>query len=117
LTVPELTRSADIKLNERVSLRRALDGLRSSNRTLPPSGYTRLRPRAMHRVQKYVEVSSGRVGYALTVGALSKASHGSKWESDPSFNVADTILDNPEFVSVLRVVLRNGHVIVPSEGG
>jgi hypothetical protein len=39
----------------------------------------------MHRVQKYVEVSSGRVGYALTVGALSKASHGSKWEPDPSF--------------------------------
>jgi hypothetical protein len=50
----------------------------------------------MHRVQKYVEVSSGRVGYALTVGALSKASHGSRWKPDPSFNVADTILDDPD---------------------
>ena len=70
----------------------------------------------MNRVQKYVEVS-GRVGYALSAGALSKASHGARWKPDPSFNVADTILGNPEFVSVLRVVLRDGHVIVPSEGG
>ena len=28
---------------------------------------------------------------------------------DPSFNVADAILEDPEFVSVLRVVLRDGH--------
>jgi hypothetical protein len=73
--------------------------------------------KGMHGVQKYVEVSSGRVGYALIADALSKASHGSRWKPDPLFNIADTILDNPEFVSVLRVVLRDGHVVVPAEGG
>jgi hypothetical protein len=34
------------------------------------------------------------------------------WKPDLSFSVADTILDDPEFVSVLRVVLRDSHVIV-----
>ena len=67
----------------------------------------------VHRVQKFVEVGSGRIGYALTSAALSEASDGATWEPDPSFNVADTILDDPEFVSVLRVVLRDGHVMVP----
>ena len=66
----------------------------------------------VHRVQKFVEVGSGRIGYALTSAALSEAS-GATWEPDPSFNVADAILDNPEFISVLRVVLRDGHVMVP----
>jgi hypothetical protein len=69
----------------------------------------------VHRVRKYVEVGSGRIGYALTETALSKAGDGGRWESDPSFNVADAILDNPEFVSVLRVVLRDGHVIFPDD--
>jgi hypothetical protein len=50
--------------------------------------------------------------YALTAAALCDASDGAKWKPDPSFNVADTILDDPEFVSVLRVVLRDGHAIV-----
>jgi hypothetical protein len=67
----------------------------------------------VHRVQKFVEVGSGRIGYALTSAALSETSDGATWEPDPSFNVADAILDDPEFVSVLRVVLRDGHVIVP----
>jgi hypothetical protein len=67
----------------------------------------------VHRVQKFVEVGSGRIGYALTSAALSEASGGATWEPDPSFNVADAILDNAEFVSVLRVVLRDGHVMVP----
>jgi hypothetical protein len=67
----------------------------------------------VHRVQKFIEVGSGRVGYALTATALDEASNG-RWKPDPSFNVADAILDDPEFVSVLRVVLRDGHVIVPA---
>jgi hypothetical protein len=67
----------------------------------------------MHRIQRFVEAKSGRIGYALTVTALPKTADGAVWTPDPSFNVADTILDNPEFVSVLRVVLREGHVIVP----
>jgi hypothetical protein len=66
----------------------------------------------VHRVQKFIEVGSGRVGYALTAAALSGASNGAEWKPDSSFSVADTILDDPEFVSVLRVVLRDGHVIV-----
>jgi hypothetical protein len=68
----------------------------------------------VHRVQKFVEVGSGRIGYALTSAALSEASGGATWEPDPSFNVADAILDNAEFVSVLRAVLRDGHIIVPA---
>jgi hypothetical protein len=64
----------------------------------------------VHRVQKFVEVGSGRIGYALTSAALSEASGGATWEADPSVNVADAILDEPEFVSVLRIVLRDGHV-------
>ena len=67
----------------------------------------------VHRVQKFVEAVSGRIGYALTSVALSEASDGATWEADPSFNVGDAVLDDPEFVSVLRVVLRDGHVIVP----
>ena len=69
----------------------------------------------MHRVRKFVEVGSGRIGYAMTAATLSDVSNGRKWNPDPSFNVADAILDNPEFVSVLRVVLRDGHIIAPAK--
>ena len=68
----------------------------------------------MHRVQKFVEVSTGRIGYAMTEGALSEISNGAKWNPDPSFNVADAILADPEFASVLKTVLRDGHVLVPA---
>ena len=68
----------------------------------------------MLRVRKFVEVGSGRIGYAMTAATLSEVSNGTKWNPDLSFNVADAILDNPEFVSVLRVVLRDGHKIVPA---
>jgi hypothetical protein len=43
----------------------------------------------MHRVQKFVEAGSGRIGYAMTETALSEISNGSKWNPDPSFKVAD----------------------------
>ena len=68
----------------------------------------------MHRVRKFVEVGSGRIGYAMTETALAEVSNGAKWNSDPSFSVADAILADPEFVSLLKAVLRNGHVIVPA---
>jgi hypothetical protein len=71
----------------------------------------------MHRVQKFIEDGSGRIGYAMTAAALSEASNGTAWQQDPSFSVADTILDNPEFVSLLRMVLKEGHVIVPPAKG
>ena len=68
----------------------------------------------MHGVRKFVEVGSGRVGYAMTEAALSEVSNGAKWNPDPSFSVADAILADPEFVSLLKTVLRDGHVIVPA---
>ena len=68
----------------------------------------------MHRVQKFVEVNTGRIGYAMTAAALSEGSNGSTWNPDPSFSVAEAILDDPEFASLLRVVLRDGHVICVS---
>jgi hypothetical protein len=68
----------------------------------------------VHRVQKFVEDGSGRVGYALTAATLSEASGGATWKPDPAFNVADAILDDLEFASVLREVLRDGHVMVPA---
>ena len=68
----------------------------------------------MHRVQKFIEVSTGRIGYAMTEVALSEASNGAKWNPDPSFRVADTLLADPKFASVLRTVLRAGHVMVPA---
>jgi hypothetical protein len=68
----------------------------------------------VHRVQKFVEVSTGRIGYAMTARALSEASNGSTWNLDPSFSVAEAILAEPEFASVLRAVLSDGHVIVPA---
>jgi hypothetical protein len=71
----------------------------------------------MHRVQKFIEDGSGRVGYAMTAAVLSEASNGTAWQRDASFSVADSILDNPEFVSVLKLVLRDGHVIVPASEG
>ena len=68
----------------------------------------------MHRVQKFVEVSTGRIGYAKTVAALSEVSDGAEWKPDPSFSVAEVILDDPTFASVLRAVLSDGHVVVPA---
>jgi hypothetical protein len=68
----------------------------------------------VHKVQKFVEIGSGRIGYALTSVALSEASDGATWNPDPSFNVADAILEDPDFSLVLRAVLRDGHVMVPS---
>jgi hypothetical protein len=67
----------------------------------------------MHRVRKFVEVGSGRIGYAMAADALHEVSNGAEWNLDPSFSVADAILADPEFASVLKVVLRDGHVIVP----
>jgi len=69
----------------------------------------------VHRVQKFVEVSSGRIGYARTAAALSEVSNGAQWNPDLSFNVAEAILDDPEFASVLRAVLSDGHVIGASD--
>jgi hypothetical protein len=66
------------------------------------------------RLRRFVEVESGRIGYALTAAVLSDVSGGATWDPDPSFSVADAILADPEFVSVLRAVLENGHVIVPA---
>ena len=57
---------------------------------------------------------SGRVGYAMTEAALSEVSNGAKWNPDHSFTVADAILADPEFASVLTTVLRDGHVLVPA---
>jgi hypothetical protein len=68
----------------------------------------------VHRIRKFVEVGSGRIGYARTAAALSEASNGEKWNQDPSFNVADAVLADPEFASVLKLVLRDGHVMVPA---
>jgi hypothetical protein len=56
----------------------------------------------VHRVQKFVEIGSGRIGYATTAATLSDVSNGRTRNPDPSFNVADAILDDPEFVSVLK---------------
>jgi hypothetical protein len=68
----------------------------------------------VHRIRKFVQVGSGRIGYAMTEAALSEVSNGAKWNPDPLFNVADAILADPEFASVLKVVLRDGHVMVPA---
>ena len=68
----------------------------------------------MHRVQKFIEAGSGRVGYAMTEAALSEVSNGAKWNPDLSFSVADALLANPEFASVLKTVLKDGHVLVPA---
>jgi hypothetical protein len=67
----------------------------------------------VHRVRKFVQVGSGRIGYAMTEATLSEVSNGAKWNPDPSFSVADAILADPEFASVLKVVLRDGYVLVP----
>jgi hypothetical protein len=67
----------------------------------------------VHRIRKFVQVGSGRIGYAMTEAVLSEVSNGAKWDPDPSFSIADALLDDPEFASVLKVVLRDGHVVVP----
>jgi len=67
----------------------------------------------VHRVRKFSEVGTGRVGYAMTAAALSKISNGAKWEPDPSFSVAEVLLNDPEFASVLRTVLADGQVVMP----
>jgi hypothetical protein len=57
---------------------------------------------------------TGRIGYAMTAAALSQVSNGAEWNPDPSFSVAEAILDDPAFASVLRAVLSDGHVVVPA---
>jgi hypothetical protein len=56
----------------------------------------------MHRVQKFIEAGSGRVGFAMTEAALFEVSNGAKWNLDPSFSVADALLANVDFASVLK---------------
>jgi len=68
----------------------------------------------VHRVRKFVEVASGRIDYAMTEAALSEASNGAKWNPDPSFSVAAHCLPIRSFASVLRGVLREGHVMIPA---
>jgi len=51
----------------------------------------------------------------MTAAALSEVSNGAKWNPDPSFSVAEAILDDPAFASVLRAVLSDGHVVVPAQ--
>jgi len=53
----------------------------------------------------------------MTAATLSDVSNGRKWNPDPSFNVADAILEDPDFASVLRTVLRDGHIMVPALKG
>ena len=65
----------------------------------------------MHRVRKFVEVGNGRIGYTMTEAALAEVSNGAKW--NPSFNGAGAILADPEFASLLKIILRDGHVMVP----
>jgi hypothetical protein len=50
----------------------------------------------------------------MTAAALSEVSNGARWDPDSSFSVAESILDDPEFASLLRAVLRDGHVMVPT---
>jgi hypothetical protein len=66
----------------------------------------------VHRVQKFVEIGTGRIGYARSAAALSEVSNGAEWNPDPSFSVAEAILDDPAFTSVLRAVLSDGHVVM-----
>ena len=66
----------------------------------------------VHRVRKFLEVGSGRIGYTMTEAALSEVSAGAKWNPDASFSVADALLADPELASVLKAVLRDGHVMV-----
>ena len=68
----------------------------------------------MHRIRKFIEVGSGRIGYAMTKTSLSEVSNGAKWNPDPSFSVADALFADPEFASVLKTVLKVGHVVVPA---
>ena len=55
-----------------------------------------------------------RIGYAMNAAALSEVSNGAEWNPDPSFSVAEAILADPAFASVLRAVLSDGHVVVPA---
>ena len=52
-------------------------------------------------VRKFVEVDSGRIAYAMTEAALSD---GGKWKPDPSFSLADSILADPGFATLLTAV-------------
>jgi hypothetical protein len=106
----ELNRTA---MSVRSRARRLNIFLKKPARSPPSTPTERIRTETIvHRIQKFVEADTGRIGYALTAAALAEASNGSVWNLVTSFSVADALLDNPEFASVLRVVLRDGHVIV-----
>ncbi|XIA61996.1 hypothetical protein ACFIOY_20065 [Bradyrhizobium sp. TZ2] len=50
----------------------------------------------------------------MTGAALSEVSIGAKWNQDTSFSVADALLAYPEFTSLLKKLLKDGHVVVPA---
>ena len=53
----------------------------------------------MHRVQKFIEAGSGRIGYAMTEAVLSEVSNGAKWSPDPSILDRHDVVD--EFLAQL----------------
>ena len=57
-----------------------------------PASQTLVRQKVMHRIRKFVEIESGRIGYAMTADVLSEASNGAKWEPGPSFSVTGFVL-------------------------
>jgi hypothetical protein len=62
----------------------------------------------VHRVQKFVEVSTGRIGYAKTAAALSEVSNGAEWKPDPSFDLA--VSESSRFAALAN------HLIPPAGG-
>jgi hypothetical protein len=50
----------------------------------------------------------------MSAAALSEVSNGAEWNQDPSFSMAEAILNDPAFASVLRAVLSDGHVLMPA---
>jgi hypothetical protein len=81
---------------------------------VPMSGRSSGSSDGMHEAPKHPsnEKPGERAGRGSA--ALSEVSNGAKWNPDHSFTVADAILADPEFASVLTTVLRDGHVLVPA---
>jgi len=66
----------------------------------------------VRRIRKFVGVWQRSDWPCDDRSRASEVSNGAVWNPDPSFNVADTILADPEFSSVLKTVLRDDHVLV-----
>lgn len=69
------------------------------------------------RLQKFFEQGEfgegpGRIAYVLKLDIMPQPQQGMTWRTDPSFNAAEAILNDPGLKDVFKTAIANGYAIV-----